>query len=466
MTDWMAASRSHLSRRAVLKAGAASAAALAGLRINPALARTPPVGELLRDLAAPSRALRQPGSLPNPGLPPGTNTLPQIEHILVVMMENHSFDNILGLLARGDGLPLRHGVPLATNPDGAGELIRSFHMPTPCQLQGHPSQNWNASHVQWDQGRNDGFVRSPSGPVAMGYWTAEDMPFTNGLASVYPLADRWFSSTLCQTDPNRRYLLGGTSLGMVNDDLNFDEPPNGTIIEQLEAHGITWRNYFSSLPSVLVWTYLAKQPSTARNLVSIDQFFRDAQAGTLPGFAVIDPDFNKSSEEDPQDIQYGDQFLAQIVNAVTSGPAWPKTLLVWCYDEHGGYYDHVPPPPAVTPDDVPPAIQVPPDQPGGFDRYGFRVPAGVVSPYGRAHHVSHTVYDHTSVLKLVETKWNLPALTFRDANANDLLDMVNLHHAAFLDPAPLPSPANPDLLSSCLTTGPGQIPPADAIITS
>jgi phospholipase C len=120
-----------------------------------------------------------------------------VDHIVVVMLENHSFDNILGTLGRGDGLPLGSaGVPKATNPDGHGGLVRSFPMPTVCQIEGKPSQAWNASHTQYSNGTNQGFVISDSGPVAMGYWTDTDMPFTNGLARTFPLADRYFSSVL------------------------------------------------------------------------------------------------------------------------------------------------------------------------------------------------------------------------------------------------------------------------------
>ena len=132
-----------------------------------------------------------------------------------------------------------------------------------------------------------------------------------------------------------------------------------------------------------------------------------------------------------------------VVNAVMASPNWPKTMLVWTYDEHGGYYDHVPPPAAIPPDDIPPALE-PGDPPGGFDRYGFRVPSAVVSPYAKKHFVSHTVYDHTSILKTIEEKWNLPALTRRDANANSLLDMVDLHaKPAFLTPPQAARAARP-----------------------
>ena len=124
------------------------------------------------------------------------------------------------------------------------------------------------------------------------------------------------------------------------------------------------------------------------------------------------------------------------------GPGWAKTLLVWTYDEHGGYYDHVAPPPAVAPDAVPPRLG-PNDAPGGYDLYGFRVPAVVVSPYARRDYVSHVVHDHTSILKLLETKFNLPALTDRDGAADDLLDCVDLGSSpAFAVPPTLPAPLN------------------------
>jgi phospholipase C len=134
-------------------------------------------------------------------------------------------------------------------------------------------------------------------------------------------------------------------------------------------------------------------------------------------------------------------------------------VLVWCYDEHGGYYDHVPPPRAVPPDDVAPDIHVPPDEPGAFDRYGFRVPAVVVSPFARRDHVSHVVHDHTSILKLVETKWNLPALTYRDANADALLDCLDLRHRpAFLEPPDLPPSALASGAARCTPGSPGPLP--------
>jgi phospholipase C len=162
-------------------------------------------------------------------------------------------------------------------------------------------------------------------------------------------------------------------------------------------------------------------------------------------------------------VQFGDVFLAKVVNAVMSGPSWPRSLLVWTYDEHGGYYDHVPPPRAPAPDAVAPMLAKG-DVRGSFDRFGFRVPSGVVSPYAKRNYVSHTLYDHTSILKLIETKWNLPALTERDAAAHSPLDMVDFDRSpAFLRPPGLPEPADPARRAVCQISGPGTIPPPTAL---
>jgi len=415
------------------------------------------------EVGASLRPRRQPGSLPYPNLPEGTDTLPEIEHVIVLMMENHSYDSYFGVLDRGDGFPLRDGWAKAANPDGNGNLVHAFHMPNACQLQGHPGQNWDASHLSYDGGRNDGFVLA-SGPVAMGYWTGEDLPFYYGLARTFPLADRWFCSTLCQTYPNRRFLMAGTAAGIVSTSaaaLTAPPPPNGNIMERLDAHGISWRNYFSDLPSVFILLeYATAHPG---NLSPIAQFFSDAAAGTLPFFSIVDPNFGTQSEENPQDVQLGEAFAAGVVNAVMNSPAWPRTLLVWLYDEHGGYFDHVPPPRAVKPDDIPPDIQVPPNLPGGYDRYGFRVPAVIVSPYARRDYVSHRVRDHTAILKFIETKWNLPALTFRDANADDLFDCLDFRRPAFLEPPTLPLPGLSTNPSNCTPGDAGTIPPPGAV---
>ena len=197
-------------------------------------------------------------------------------------------------------------------------------MPSECQTDG-VGQNWNLAHHSLADG-NRGFVEGSTGE-ALGYFTGADLPFTWDMARTFPIADRWFSSLLGQTDPNRRFLYAGTSLGQISDQLNTDLPPNGTIFDQFNRHGITWKDYYSTLPSIGVWLPLLGQPAIAANLTSIEHFYTDAAAGRLPQFSLVEPDYDHSSEENPQDIQFGDQFLGGIVDAVMSGPQWSTSML-------------------------------------------------------------------------------------------------------------------------------------------
>lgn len=450
--------RARLSRRGFLGASAALGAGIIGASSGSALA-------LGRGLAQ-----RPPGSLPDPRRAAGTDLLPRVKHFVVVTMENHSYDNYLGTLQRGDGLAIGpDGTPRDANPDGEGNLIRAFHMPSSCQLERSPSQSWDASHIALGSGPdgNRGFVLA-SGPVAMGYFTVEDIPFYHGLARTFPLCDRFFCSVLAQTYPNRRFLLAGSAGGIISTTtaaLTAPEPPNGSILERMNDFGISWKNYYTDLPGVGVLLDTASR--NRDHLVSIDDFFTDAASGDLPDVSYVDPGFDDGeSEENDANVQQGELFVSRVVNAVLQSPAWPDTLLVWTYDEHGGYYDHVRPPRAPVPDDVPPGIEGAPHvQPGGYDRLGFRVPAVIVSPYARRDYVSHVTHDLTSVLKLIETKWNLPALTWRDANASDLLDCVDFDAPpAFLDPPELPEPGAIASPSGCTPGDPGVIPPPDAVL--
>ncbi len=161
----------------------------------------------------------------------------------------------------------------------------------------------------------------------------------------------------------------------------------------------------------------------------MSSFFSAAASGSLPAFSFLDPNYDVTSEENPQDIQVGERFIAQVVSALTRSRLWHKTALFITWDEHGGYYDHVPPPAAIAPDNIAPitnpsALSNPnvPLAAGGYNRYGFRVPLFVISPWARSNYVSNVVQDHTSILAFIERKWNLPALTYRDANAHPMTD--------------------------------------------
>ena len=482
----------RLSRRALLGYAGVGAAAgalgpvLSGGALSRATADGPAQGgvpvwpwspqyQALRVLGR--RGLRLPDSLPFPDLPAGTDTMPAIEHVVVLVMENHSFDNVLGMLGRGDGFTLGPGAqPTATNPYADGRIQHAFHMPTTCQLPGAPSQEWTTSHVAYDDGAMDGFVRG-SGGVAMGYWTEDDLPFTYSLASAFPIADRWFCSVLGQTDPNRRYVIAGTSGGMTDDvgipsqSALLSQQVNGTIFQRLTTYGIEWANYADLLPDrcdTELYPVNDTPLESGSNLRPFDQFFTDAAAGTLPSFSFLDEDYSTQSQENPQNIVVGEAMLAQVVLALGFGPDWARSLLVVTYDEHGGYYDHVPPPVALAPDSLAPVVVPGESTYDGFERYGFRVPGLIVSPYSRRQHVSHTVFDHTSILALVERKWNLPAMTYRDANANDLTDLIDLRAMVRSRPIfpglpPLAAPGNTPEALACSISGPGTIPPPDSI---
>ncbi len=407
---------------------------------------------------------RRPGSRPDPSLPEGTDTLPQIDHIVVVMQENHSFDNYLGMLGRGDGLTLdRRGRPTNTNPDPLGDYVRAFHESDTCQA-GTVTQTWDASHIQYGHGRNDGFIGPDSSSAwSMAYYTGQEIPFYYSLAGTFPVCDRYFCSVLAQTYPNRRFLLAGTAFGLIatEDSSITGIPPNGTIFDRLDAHGISWASYATNASTLYVIADIVKKnPSRIK---TIDQFHADARAGSLPAVTYVDPNILTGTEENPQDLSMGEHFVSTVVGSLMNSPAWDRTLLVWTYDEHGGYYDHVPPPPAIPPDDILPDIGAF-DQPGGYDRYGFRVPTVVVSPYSKPHFVSHTVYDHTSVLKTIERKWNLPAMTYRDANASDLLDCLDLGKRTFADPPDLAAPGNLTGISTCQPPPGGEPPPFSAFV--
>ena len=407
------------------------------------IARTPSGAPILLGIPA-DQPGNPPGTRPEPTLPEGTDLLPPVAHIVVLMMENHSFDNYFGMLGRGDGFTLGpDGLPTNANPDASGQPVRAYHLPTTSQVGNHVTQNWVSSHKQWHGGLMDGFVVT-SGVPGMGYWTGVDLPFYYALAKTFPLCDRYFGSVMAQTYPNRRFLQAASAFGLLTTTLPpLDQapPPGGTIFDKLDKFGIPWLEYSAGFPSIAIYPYVYL--SHTDHTVPMDQFLSDAAAGTLPAFSMITPHPNVS-EENPQDIHQGEAFAAGVLRALMQGPAWSKTVVILTYDEHGGYYDHVPPPPAFVPDNVPPDPAKVGDFPGAYDRYGFRVPTVVIAPFARADYVSHVVHDHTSILRLLETKWNLGALTWRDANASNLLDCLDfVNPPAFATPPKLTDPAWP-----------------------
>ncbi|MGZ4190596.1 MAG: alkaline phosphatase family protein [Actinomycetota bacterium] len=380
---------------------------------------------------------------------------PQIQHVVVLVMENHSFDNILGSLKRPgvDGLTFKHGRALNTNPDANGNPVAAFHLSNVCQDGYHITQSWGPSHRQWNGGKMDGFVVT-SGVEAMGYYTEDDLPVTHALAKVFPVCDRWFASTMCQTFPNRMVMFAGTSQGSITTDVperaGASPPAGGTIFDRLNAAGISWKNYFVEIGDSMLWGP-AQAAAYAPHVTSVAEFFVDAATGQLPSLSVITPEAEEASEENPQNVSLGEAYVWAIANAVLTSPAWSSTMLLITYDEHGGYYDHVPPVAVPNPDGIHPATSN--YLPDDFTYTGFRVPTIVVSPWARRHHVSHTVYDHTSLLAFLERKWGLAPLTRRDAAAANMLDLFDFSRPAFATPPSIPQPNAEQKTLDCIKQG-------------
>ncbi len=395
-TDAPAPAPAGLTRRALL-GGAALGAASLGSGQLPAWAR--PLTRVAGH--------RRPDSLPFPQLPAGTPTMPQIEHIVVLMMENHSFDNLLGTVPVQvpgrelvDGFTVRHGQPTNFNRDSAGRPVVARPASSPCQLAASRRRR--------------------------------GMP------------------------PNRRFLFTGTASGLTaTNGQTFQTPAaNGTIFDRLDDHHIEWRIYYQNAASALIVQGFYT-PAREPGINPMAQFYADAAADRLPRHVPGSAIQHHLGGEPPG--HPGRRGVHRPGRERADARAhWKHTALFLTYDEHGGYYDHVPPPRAMKPDSIAP-IPVPgqpPLVPGSFDRYGFRVPLVVVSPWPRAEYVSHVVQDHTSITAFVERKWNLPAMTFRDANAQPMTDYFDFRQPAFQRPPRLAAaPGLAHGLSQCHAAG-------------
>ncbi len=376
-----------------------------------------------------------------PDLEP-SDPLLRIEHHVLVMMENRSFDHYFGSLslvegrAEVDGLP-----PGVTNPDVDAVPVATFRLASDCVED--PPHGWDDSHTQFAEGANTGFVavhndgRSATAREVMGYFERADLPVFYTLADHYALCDQWFASVMGPTWPNRFYSLCGTSNGMTNNDRSRVPFPAPSIIGQLKAAGVSWRVYSSDISFCLLLKDSAGHFDDG-HFAFIEDFYADCANDTLPEVAIVEPSYLTNDDHPPHDPRLGQLFVGTIYQALAASPAWARSLLVVDYDEHGGFFDHVPPP--TTDDDHPR---------DGFDQLGFRIPALVVGPYVKAG-VVHTQYDHTSVLRQIQRRYGLPTLTRRNEAANDLSDCLDwdaLASGAARAPAELaPIEVHPEVL--------------------
>jgi phospholipase C len=345
-----------------------------------------------------------------------------IDHIVVVMMENRSFDHFLGWLPGADGK--QAGLAFE---DRYAVVHPTFHQTeyAACGYQ-DPDHSYEGGRIEFDGGRCDGWLKAGSNDLlAISYYTQPDLAFLGQAAPAWTACDRYFAATMAETYPNRFYQHAAQTDRLHNSTTISTLP---TIWDSLAAAGLTGRYYYSDVPFTALWgtKYLGiSQP--------FDAFLTDAAAGQLPQVCFVDPRFEDegsgtSADDHPRaDIRAGEAFLNQVYDAVTSGPNWPSTLLVINFDERGGFYDHVPPATA-------------PDVSSTTALRGFRVPALVVSPRARRGQVDHTVYDHTSVLRAIEWRWGLPALTPRDAAAANIVQALDFTNAPQLSAPAFPVP--------------------------
>lgn len=343
-----------------------------------------------------------------PTLPPAGES--GIDHIIVVMMENRSFDHYLGWLPGADGR--QAGLSYV---DKNGKRHATYHLEafTGC---GHPDpdHSYDGGRVQYNNGACDGFLRSGTNDeFAIGYFQAPDLAFFRHAARDWTTCDRYFSALMGPTFPNRLFQHRGQTDRISNTRSATTLP---TIWDRLASAGLTGRYYYSDTPVTALWG--TKYRSISK---SFAQFQLDAAAGALSAVSFVDPRFlgegaaGTSGDDHPlSDIRVGQHFLNTVYESVVSSPNWERTVLFINYDEWGGFFDHVPP--TIAPDPRPDL---------GTGLRGFRVPCLVISPLARRHTVAHRTYDHTSVLKMIEWRFGLTPLTVRDAVANNLAEVLD-----------------------------------------
>ncbi|MGE5322851.1 MAG: alkaline phosphatase family protein [Actinomycetota bacterium] len=390
--------------------------------------------------------------------------LSTIKHIIFMLQENRSFDSYfsqLGAYAASRGIAnyqINAGYDQTRlMPLISGALAHPFHEPTERTENLTPS--WNESHFDIDQ-QSDGTFKmdrfaltthsvthdfDPDGLRALGFYDQTDLPYYYELATEFATSDAFHSSLLSNTFPNRSYLFCATSQGRIRPDPAGHTPWTcPTIFRSLQNAGVKWEYYYTDgifLFNFQDWFDPAIQTKTAKVENLLNTLASPTADQDLAAVVFIDPGSGGSGldEHPDNDIQNGAAYIKCIIDALMASPAWHDSVFILAYDEGGGLYDHVPPFAVVPPDSTPPAL-TPTDLPGDFTLSGFRVPLIVVSPWVKPHFVSHTNRELTSILKLIETRFNLPALTARDAAADDMTEFFDFSDPpALLTPPPLPA---------------------------
>jgi phospholipase C len=358
-----------------------------------------------------------------------------IRHVILLLMENRSFDHMLGAFASVypvDGVDVSRP---RVNYDAQGKAYAQA--PTTTRQLKYDPKHEHADVVVQLQNQNGGFIvdfvnNYPDSADAdrqeiMNYYPVDFLPALHALARDFTICDRWFCSVPGPTWPNRFFALSGTSNGRILMPEGLNVPDLGkyfqqtqeTLFDRLNDAGKSWKVYYYDFPSS--WLLLRQLlPQNVTHYRRIDDFFDDARTeSSFPEFVFLEPKYFGADENDdhpPHNVMKGEKFIADVYNAIRSNPdLWNSTLLVVYFDEHGGLYDHVTPPGAVAPDDL--------QSEYAFDQLGLRVPALLISPW-TSRTVDHTQFDHTSLLKYLTEKWNLGPLGRRTAAATSIGEAI------------------------------------------
>jgi phospholipase C len=378
------------------------------------------------------------GGGPPAAVPPGSERdalaralLEPLDTFVVLMLENRSFDHLLGGLRLDPtylGAAALNGLTgKEANLSADGKVVQVARMPGDGRGSFIPAHDWSHVLETFNNGRNDRFVavnRGPHEAEVMTYLARDQLPYFHALADRFTVFDRWFASYMGQTWPNRFYLHATTSAGKrVNRPLGPDAPIS--VWERLAERCLSTRNYAAGKVLWYSVAFPTRMFSGESAVVpgQIEDFFRDARAGNLPNFSIIDPDFTVNDAYPMRSLALCEAFVSSIVRALAESPQWKRSLLLILFDEHGGYYDHVPPPRTVD---------LLPD----FRQLGFRVPALAVGPTVRRGAVVSTPLEHVSVAATLRARFGIETLSPRMDAASDISGCIDPLH--FADPAPPP----------------------------
>jgi phospholipase C len=367
--------------------------------------------------------------------------------VVVLMMENRSFDHVLGWLPGANGR--QQGLSYA---DAQGVVHETC--PLAPEWQGckfsDPDHTWQGSATQYANGRCSGFLQTaPVGDrFPIGYYRKEDLPVLSALATGYTTFDNYFCSMKGPTWENRLYqLTGSTQVDMPDGFPKTDaERPchiSTTIFDRVLAAGLRTAYYHHGEPM----TGLFKSKRYHSLTYSIDRFWEDAHQGTLPNVVFVDPNYTDAAEDNGTSNDYhpkgsvlvAEQFVARVHNALRDGPQWRRMVFVLNFDEHGGFFDHVPPP--ACRDDT---VQNGPGPFPDLKHLGFRVPAIAMGPFSPRRIEKAGPYEHCSILRMIEWRWNLEPMWARDRYAKNFADALDFRTRR--EPVTLPKFTAPNAL--------------------